>query len=401
MRTRRVILVLAVVAAMLLAACGSDSNGESASPKNDRKGPIKVVFLWEVKGESEVAVDDYNNGAMLAVEQINAAGGIDGRKIEAQRISTPVFDIPKATAAYLKALDRDPTAIIGFTLEAQVKGSIANITRAGCVIRRGRHVATAEAGSEFAWWMNYNGAAADAAIGYLTDDLKLDKIALMGDTGDYGQAFIAFAKGALADAHLEPTTVQTLSPEASDLTQQVLAVKSSGAQAVMNASPPNPIGVQLKQFRQNGLDIPTITAGSAPYVVNYKMATGDALKGFYGVEPCNFTATGQKRPEATTFAGEYRKRFPEAGPPSAGAGYTHDAVYVLKAAIEKAGSTDPVKVNEALKGIKVTDNVVCGANYEADGSHFLLRGGVVVAYGPESPPGKIVKAFEFPPLPKA
>jgi len=399
MRTRRVILVLAVVAAMLLAACGSDSNGESASPKNDRKGPIKVVFLWEVKGESEVAVDDYNNGAMLAVEQINAAGGIDGRKIEAQRISTPVFDIPKATAAYLKALDRDPTAIIGFTLEAQVKGSIANITRGRVpLIRRGQHLATAEAGSEFAWWMNYNGAAADAAIGYLTDDLKLDKIALMGDTGDYGQAFVGFAKGALADAHLEPTTVQTLSPEASDLTQQVLAVKSSGAQAVMNASPPNPIGVQLKQFRQNGLDIPTITAGSAPYVVNYKMATGDALKGFYGVEPCNFTATGQKRPEATTFAGEYRKRFPEAGPPSAGA--VHADACKCQGGVEKAG-TRPVKVNEALKGIKVTDNVVCGANYEADGSHFLLRGGVVVAYGPESPPGKIVKAFEFPPLPKA
>ncbi len=407
MRLRRMIPALVVIAAMVFAACGSDSENDSASKEApDKAGPVKVVFLWEVKGESEVAVDDYNNGAILAVEQINAAGGIDGRKIEVTRISTPVFDTQKANAAFLKALDEEPTAIIGFALEAQVRGSIPNITRGrvpvitptpgGDNVRYG-----AEGGSEFAWWMNYNGAVGQAAIEYLTDDLGLDKIALLGDTGDYGSAFIDYGEKFLGDKDLEPATVQTLAPDATDLTRQVLAVKGSGADGAMNASPPNPLSVQLKQFRQNGLAIPTITGGSAPYVVNYKMAEGDALKDFYGVEPCNFTATGNNDPAATKFAEEYQKRFPDAGPPSAGAGYTHDALYVLKAAVEKAGSTDPVEVNRALDEIDVTDGVVCRPRYRADGSHFLLRGGVVVSYGPDSPPGKIVKTFDFPPLPKA
>jgi len=129
-----------VVAAMVLAACGSDSNNDSASKSESTSKseatnkPIKLVFLWEVRGESYVAVDDYNNGAVLAVEQINAAGGIDGRKIETKRISTSVFDMQAANAAFLKGLDEKPTAILGFTAPPQIASAVANITRPGALI---------------------------------------------------------------------------------------------------------------------------------------------------------------------------------------------------------------------------------------------------------------------------
>ncbi|MCC6338365.1 MAG: ABC transporter substrate-binding protein [Acidimicrobiia bacterium] len=405
MRTRRVILALTVVAAMLLAACGSDSDDKAAPKDTENKDePIKIVLFWEVQGESQVAVDDYNNGAMLAVDEINKAGGIDGHQIEVKRIPAPVFDTQKLNAAYLKALDEKPSAIIGFPAPPQVPAVIANITRGrvpalvmtagGDNVRFG-----AEAGSEFSWWMDYGGSTADVAIDYMTDELKIDKIALMGDSGDYGTEFVNFAKKALEGKDLKPTTEQSFAPDAADLTQQVLAVKSSGAQGVFNAAYPNPLAVQLKQFQQNGLAVPTFSFGSSPFVVNYKMATGEALKNFFGVEACNFLATDQASSKA--FSAEYQKRYPKAGPPSYMAGYSHDALYLVKAAVEKAGSTDPEKINEALDGLEVTDGVVCGARYQADGSHFLRRDGVVVSYGPTSPPGKIVKTFEIPLLDKA
>jgi ABC-type branched-subunit amino acid transport system substrate-binding protein len=403
-------LALLVVAAMVLAACGSDSNNDSASKSESTSKseatnkPIKLVFLWEVRGESDVAVDDYNNGAVLAVEQINAAGGIDGRKIETKRISTSVFDMQAANAAFLKGLDEKPTAILGFTAPPQIASAVANITRGrvpliaptvgGDELRFG-----AKGGSEFTWLMDYEGASSNAAIDYMTGELKLKKVALMGDNADYGQEGIRSATKALDDAGLKPATTQTFAPDASDVTRQVLAVKSSGADGVLNVAYPNPLGVQLKQFQQNGVGIPTFSFGSSPFVVNFKMATGDALKGFYGVEACNFLATDQ--PSSKEFAAAYAKRFPQAGPPSYFAGYTYDMVHIVKAAIEKAGSSDPVKVNDALKGIKLSDGVVCGARYQADDSHFLRRDGVIVSYSPTSPPGRIVKTFDIPALPKA
>ncbi len=405
MRPRRVIPVLVVIAAMVFAACGSDSENDSASKEApDKAGPVKVVFLWEVKGESDVAVDDYNNGAVLAVEQINAAGGIDGRKIETTRISTSVFDMAKANAAYLKALDEKPTAILGFTAPPQISSAVANITRGrvpliaptvgGDVLRFG-----ADGGSEFTWLMDFEAASSNAAVDYMTGELGLKKIALMGDNADYGQEGIKAATKALDDAGLEPTTVQSFPPDASDVTRQVLAVKSSAPDGLLNVAYPNPLAVQLKQSVQNGVAVPTFSFGSSPFVVNFKMATGNALKDFYGVEACNFLAAEQAN--AKKFAADYAKRFPDAGPPAYFAGYTYDMVHIVKAAIEKAGSSDPVKVNDALKDIEVTDGVVCGNRYQADDSHFLRRDGVIVSYGPESPPGKIVKTFEIPLLPKA
>ncbi|MFN8036487.1 MAG: ABC transporter substrate-binding protein [Acidimicrobiia bacterium] len=408
MRRRRTLAALFVVGAMVLAACGSSSKsssktGTTGSSKTEAKGPVKLVFLWEVQGESSVSVDDYNNGAVMAVEEINAAGGINGHKVETDRVSTSVFDPQKANASYLKALDENPTAILGLIAPAVIAGASSNITRGRVPVLSpstgGDDLRYATGGSEFGWLMDYEGAAADAAINYMVDVLKVKKIALMGDNTPYGSSGIAFAKKALDKHGLQPVTVQTFAPDATDVTQQVLAVKSSGAEAVLNAAYPNPLAVQLNQFVQNGVNIPTFSFGSSPFVVNYGLAKGDALKGFYGVEACNFPAATQAN--AKDFAAAYQKRFPKAGPPSYFAGFTHDLVYVAKAAIEKAGSTDPVKVNDALKGIKTTSNVVCGERYEADGSHFLGRSGEIVAYSPTSPPGKIVKTYTIPLLGKA
>lgn len=409
MRTRRAILALLVVMAMVLAACGGDSdNGDQAAPEAGKNEPVKVVFLMEVAGESDVAVDDYYNGALMAVEELNAADGIDGRKIESTRIPTSVIDPSKANAAYLKALDEKPTAIVGLISPTVLAGAAPQITRGrvpvisptvgGDNLRFG-----ADGGSEFTWLMDYEGASADAAIGYMADDLKLDKIALMGDNVDYGNDAIAFAKKTMDKRGIKPVTVQQFGPQATDLTTQVLAVKSSGADGVLNVAYPNPLGVQLNQFQQNGLNIPTFSFGSSPFVVNYGMAKGDALKDFYGVEACNFPAAASDKSAeaANAFSTAYQKRFPKAGPPSYFAGYTYDIVHILKAAVEKAGSADPVDVNKALEDIEMTDGVVCGVRYQADGSHFLRRDGMIVSYGPTSPPGKIVQTFEIPLLDKA
>ena len=52
---------------------------------------------------------------------------------------------------------------------------------------------------------------------------------------------------------------------------------------------PNPVAVQLNQFVQNGINIPTVTGGAAPYIVEGGLAKGAAIQKLYSIDPCNPT----------------------------------------------------------------------------------------------------------------
>src|SRR5690606_24187960 len=115
------------------------------------------------------------------------------------------------------------------------------------------------------WPINESsGSIVGSTIRYMTDELGLSEIGLLGTSNTFGTDYIALAKQALAERDLEPVAEETYEPTATDLTQQVLAVKSAGADGVVNGAYPNPLAVQLKQFRQNGLSIPTFSGGATP-----------------------------------------------------------------------------------------------------------------------------------------
>src|SRR5688500_13810737 len=77
----------AVALAFVAAACGGDDKNDTNTPspggsssQNDPNMPAaRIVGLWQVKGEDPNAIDDYQNGALIAVDEINAKGGVLGK----------------------------------------------------------------------------------------------------------------------------------------------------------------------------------------------------------------------------------------------------------------------------------------------------------------------------------
>jgi len=81
MRRRRLLWAGSVVAtALLAAACGSSGGGGSSSSQS--KEPIKIGLIAGLTGPSSAWSVPYKNGAQLAVKDLNAKGGVDGRKVE-------------------------------------------------------------------------------------------------------------------------------------------------------------------------------------------------------------------------------------------------------------------------------------------------------------------------------
>ncbi len=403
----RKLMALAAVSALALAACSSSSSDDNADAGANAtsKEPVKLVLVAERQGDGPAGINDYDNGVQMAVAEINAAGGVDGRKIELTRLKGSGLDPQKNTADYLKALDMKPAAILGFQNESLTEAAASNIARGGVptisITSAGDNTRFGgPAGSEFLWTMEYGGSVIGTQIDYLVEELKLSKIGIMAIDLAYGSASTAFAEKALAEHDLKPVTVTKTGPTATDMTKEVLEVKNAGADGVMSPTYPNQLAVQLKQFSQNGVDIPTITGGSGPIVVNAKMATGDALKGFNFAVPCN--PQGATEGNLKAFFDNYRERYPDEGPPTYLAAYSYDSVYIVKAAIEKAGSSDPADVNAAIGEITVTpDNgVACSERYNADGSHFLNHFIDVISVGTDGS-FSTAKSYETPEVPKA
>jgi branched-chain amino acid transport system substrate-binding protein len=423
------LFAVAMAGALVVAACGDDDDDSSSATtaaaaattaggsattaaggaattaggastlKLDK--PVKIVMLAEIQGESAIAISDFDNGAQMAIDAINKAGGIGGLPVEYERIAASPLDQAQTNQAYLKALDANPTVIMGLPGGGtQVGFALANINKGKVPIlitalgddnvRFG-----AAQGSEFVWFLNsYTNGIAGAGVRFLHEELKANNIALAGTNEGYGNASFAGSKDYMSKNGLKPFTEQTYDPTATDLTAQVLALK--GADAVANWGYPNPLGVMLTQMKQNAIDIPTMGGESPGIVTSYKLAPDDAIGKLYSAALCNPTATDNANLKA--FADAYKAKY-NANAQDFGA-FTSDGVYFIKAAVEKAGSADPAKVNAALAEVEVTKGLVCQSKLKADGSHFLPHEVTIVKSGPLGT-GTAMKTYTLPDLPKA
>lgn len=380
MRARRSISLLTAIAlAVAAGACGDDdSSGDTATDQGGDGGelqlddPVKIAFLWEVSGESANAVDFYQNSAQLAVDAVNEAGGIGGRQIETVRITAPPLDLQKSQAAYLEALDEEPDVIVGFPSSGQVDATQSNIERGGVPFLSvaSQNVRYGEDGvSEWMWALLPSvDSVVNTTVEYMTEEEGYEDIGLMSTSETFGTAASEAAKGALEEKGLEPVAERTYEPDATDLTEAVLAMRD--AEAVMDWGFPNPMAVQLRQFRQNGIDAPTYMHSAAQVIVENELATGDDIAGLHSSVPCN--PTGTDRPSLQEFTQTYLDEF-GVNPSSSGTA-AHDAIYIIKAAVEAAGGTDPTALNDALGSISVEDDaLVCNSEYHADGAHYLAH----------------------------
>jgi branched-chain amino acid transport system substrate-binding protein len=367
MRSRPALTSLLGACAVLVAACGG-SGGDSGKGIDE---PIKIVGLWEIKGESAAAIDDYNNGARLAVEKINAAGGVGGQKIVLDRIAADPLNPQKATGQFLQAVDKDPVLMLGFTASSALLASKTQVDRAGIPL-----ISLASAseplrfggagGSEWFWVVQPSDVFKDqATVRYATEQLKAKKIGLMGTNESYGMTNTKAVAAELKKRGLTPVATRNYDPTATDLTQDVLAMK--GSQAIISFTYPNPLAVQLKQFVQNGMNIPMISSSSANIAANNKLVTGKALELLYGTNAC--APVGSANPATRAFGEEYKQRFKQI--PTDLAAEAYDSVFIAKAAIEKAGSTEPEAIKKAMNTITVNTGVICSKEYKTDGAHFM------------------------------
>ncbi|MFF2107128.1 ABC transporter substrate-binding protein [Rhodococcus koreensis] len=363
---RRISKAVAFSAATLLAAAACSSAESSAPDAPDR---ASVVGLLEIKGDSPNALNDYNNGAQMAVDDINAAGGVLGRPMDYQRIPASVTDPQAARTAFLKAVDENPSAIIGFpgggSLEALTRDVDAAAIPMIHISSDGKLARGAESGSEWLFSVNPDDTARAADAVALAGRLGGKRIGIVATDETFGRVSAENSIAAIEKAGLELGTVRYVPSTVTDLTGTILDLRDSDV--ILSWTFPNVLALQLNQMKQNAIGTPVITGNSGPLVTSSNLVDEDARRPLHAVTPCA-PAIGDSA-VGRTFATDYQAKYGVT--PTASATQVYDSVRLLAAAMESAGTvSDHDAIAETLRTIE-WDQGACAAMYKSDGAQFL------------------------------
>ncbi|MEO6125148.1 MAG: ABC transporter substrate-binding protein [Ilumatobacteraceae bacterium] len=337
---------------------------------------VLVALVSDPGGTDQNAVPDFNDGSRLAVEEINAAGGIGGLPIDFQVIETlPTGDT--VINSLNLALEKNPTAIIGPVSSTALLAISAKVDEAGVPMIHNttepKAVHDGEAGSQWIFSNRpSNEGAAAIGVKYAVEELGASKIGLMHTNTSFGVSGAASQTAAAAAAGVSISSDQSFEFNATDLTNAALAM--DGSDVILDWGTPSTVGLAVNTLAQQGLqNIPHIGPGSVGFGFFAKIV-GDAslLNGVLGVVDCN--PVGDDRPEVKAFVTSFTEKYGYA--PSYAAAEQYDSVYILKHVIETAGSDDPEAIRDGLESLTGVSGM-CSDNYFNDNG--LLNHTSVVA----------------------
>ncbi len=310
--------------------------------------PIRIGLVAEITGPASEAGTYTINGARLAVEDINKAGGVLGRQVELQ-IEDSQGSNPGAVLAFTKLFSRkDVPVIVGPIRSTQIQAASPFIAKAGIpVMIGGTDPSLTRVNNRWLFRCRPNDLFSSKAIAeFGVKDLQLKKWAIVHSTDAFGNGGMTALKEELKRFGIEPVLVQGFTSNTVDFTPIVLSLKRVNPEVLATYIPfSGDQGIFAKQLRQLG--IRTAWVGSPTTVSETAMKlAGAALHGSYAVTDFNAGANDIAR----SYARKYRERYGiDADNYSA---WTYDAVSLLALAINKAKAVDPEAVRAALAGIR-------------------------------------------------
>ena len=312
--------------------------------------PIRIGLVDETTGPQAEAGVLTLRGVQLAMEEINAAGGILGRPVQLV-IEDNQSTNPGTVLAYSKLVEQKVVAVIGPLRSTQVQAASPTIAKAKLpAIIGGSDPTLTRVNNPWIFRVRPSDIYSSRAMAeFGVKTLGKRKWAIVHSTDTFG----ANGKTALAEAlkarGIEPVLVQGYTSNQQDFTAVVLSVKKAGADIIGSYMTNSPdVVIFALQLRQLGVQAEWIGSTSLVTETALKLA-GDALWGTYTVTDFFVDANA----ESKVFAAKFKAK--HGFSPDLYSAWSYAALHLLKSAIEKAGSTDSAAIRTAIlntKGLK-------------------------------------------------
>ncbi|MER7444617.1 branched-chain amino acid ABC transporter substrate-binding protein [Micromonospora avicenniae] len=343
-RLSRVALVgSAAVAAMMLSACGNGLASGGGDKSDD--GPIVLGMLTPLSGSSSAIGPYMKNAAQLAVDEINAKGGVNGRKLEL-KVEDEACDAKSATAGANKLVTAGVKISVGGYCSGATLPTLPIFEKAGVpmLIPAANSNELVAQHKKNVFLINGTGAQqSDAALKFMKK-VGATKVALMDDNTSYSKD-IADTTAKLLTGSPALAGRESVTAGESDYSANVHAILKGQPDFIYWTGYYQEGGLIIRQLRQAGYKGNVMVADGSVDQKLVDIAGPEAAEGVFAT----MTQTPETIQGAEKWIADYKSKFgADPGPYSTQA---YDAVRVAAEAVGKAGSTDGDAVIKALEGI--------------------------------------------------
>ncbi len=334
-------IALLICFAVVLTGCGGSDNKKATDT-------ITIGVAIPLTGSSAQDGESIKNGVTIAVDEINAKGGINGKKV-ALNIQDDKSD-PKEAAIVANKLaeDKSVLAVVGHFNSSATLAGAPIYNKAGVVeISPGSSSpAVTKAGPYTFRVITTDAYQGDFVANWAINDLKLKRIAIIYENTDYGKGLSdVFAKKAKDLGATIVANDSYLAGETKDFSAILTKIKSQSPDMLFIGGLYNETALIAKQAKAMGLNVPIMGVdaiySNALIDLGKESVEGVLLPGFFHEQTTN--------PVAQSFIKAYKEKYKK--DPATYAAYGYDAAKIVIDSIAKAG-TDRKAIRDNMAKVK-------------------------------------------------
>ena len=312
------------------------------------EGSFKIASLQELSGAGATVGTNFKNGMDLAIKEINASGGVLGQKIEVTHSDTQSNPgVAKGLAQ--KAVDDNVVAVFGpgysgsmiVSMNETQKAQIPNFTGAEAA-------AITQKGNPYVFRTSFGQQMSMPKIArFMAENLKAKTVAVIFVNNDFGKGGLDMVKKALDARGTKVISEISTDSGKLDFAAPVLQAKQSNADVIFVYTNEEEAARCLRELRKQGIAKPIVgeTVLTSQKVIEL---AGDAANGAMAHIGLSVDAPV---PAMRAFRAKFEKAYNYVPDHNGVKGYT--GVYVMKAALEKAGKVDRAALAKAMHGLIV------------------------------------------------
>ena len=320
-----------------------------AQPMLGQTQPIKIFGLMELSGTGATSGTNFNDGVKLAVKEINAAGGILGRKVEYTASDTQSQpQVAKALA--VKAVDDGAYVVMGPVFSGSILVSMAETKRAGIPnFTGGEAAAITQQANPYVFRTSFTQTTAMPKVArYVKDNLKAKTVAIIYTNNDFGKGGRDVFIKAVEPQGVKVVADISTDPGQVDFSGAVLKAKQANADALFVYTNEEEAARALRELKKQGYDKPIVgeTVLTSQKVIELAGEAGNGAIAHVGL------TADAPNPGIRAFAAKFQKEYNYKPDHNGLKGYS--GMYVVKAVTEKVGKIDPKAFANAMHGVQLS-----------------------------------------------
>lgn len=372
-KSRRIVGYVCALSLLLIVFTGCGNN----SQVKEKTDVIKIGVNAELTGPVSSFGVSSTNGMKLAVKQINAAGGINGKKLElvlADNKSEP----SEAAVAFTKLVTQDKVVA--------VLGPLISSTSLACTKIAQEHkipMLTPSATNPVVTFNNgqvldyvFRSCFIDDFMGSIMANFALESlnvksaVILVDSSSDFSKGLAVVFEETFTANGGKILGKEAFLAKDTDFKATLTKIKALNPEVIFIPANYQEVGMIIKQARELEIDIPFVGVDAWDSPKLFEIAGNEALNNTY--YPGHFSPDDTD-PAVQKFVQEYKEEYGQVPDTQAVLGY--DSVLVIADAIKRAGSDEPEKIKEALAITK--DLQVVAGIITMDAKHNSVKGAAI------------------------